>query len=259
VAELRSYALAAQSGNHATVQLPNFETEMSILTHFTGIANVHLITGARGVVVVDAGMPHQARWILAKVRALGYSPGDVRLILVTHGHIDHAGSAVALRRLTGAPIALHRADAPLVAARHWRIPPARNARVEVGARIVERLGRLVPLETFAPDLWLDDSLSLSEFGIDGQIVHTPGHTHGSVSVALADGCVLVGDAILNLVRVSFPLVWEDAAAARESACRIQSLRPKRVYTGHGRTFSRVQLDAFVEKVKRSSFVSSAAE
>lgn len=223
---------------------------MSIDTLFTGFANTFLLTGEHGVVVVDAGMPHQAARILRAVRAAGYKPAEVRLILLTHGHIDHAGSAAALRRLTGAPIALHRADAALVATPGLKMPPARTRNVNRLTGLIRKLGWLVPLETFVPDLWLDEFTSLREFGLAGRIVSTPGHTAGSITLALSDGTCLVGDAVLNLVRVSFPLWWEDPAAARESARKIQALRPRVLYTGHGRPFDAAALDDFVAKISQ---------
>jgi hydroxyacylglutathione hydrolase len=219
---------------------------MNVNTIFTGVANTHLVESERGVIVIDAGMPRQARRIVNAIRALGHSPQDVRLILLTHGHIDHAGSAVALKRFTGAPIAMHRADARLTATRDLKIPPGRNARTDVVGRTIAKFGWAVPLETFTPDVWLEDGQSLRDFGIDARVVHTPGHTAGSVSLAFDDGAVFVGDAILNLLHVSFPLFWEDAVAARESACRIRALQPRVCYSGHGRAFDLNALDVFVE-------------
>jgi hydroxyacylglutathione hydrolase len=218
---------------------------MRIHTLFTGIANTHIVEHSRGVIVVDAGMPRQARHIENKIRALGHSPEDVRLILLTHGHIDHAGSAVALKRLTGAPIALHRADARLTATRDLKIPPGRSGAIDAVGGVLRAFGWAVPLETFTPDVWLDDGMSLRDFGFDARVVHTPGHTAGSVSIAFDDGTVFVGDAILNLLHVSFPLWWEEPAAARESACRIKSIQPRVCYSGHGRPFDSNALDAFL--------------
>jgi hydroxyacylglutathione hydrolase len=218
---------------------------MNVNTIFTGVANTHLVESERGVIVIDAGMPRQARRIVNAIRALGHSPQDVRLILLTHGHIDHAGSAVALKRFTGAPIAMHRADARLTATRDLKIPPGRNARTDVVGRTIAKFGWAVPLETFTPDVWLEDGQSLRDFGLAARVVQTPGHTAGSISVAFEDGTVFVGDAILNLLHVSFPLFWEDAAAARASACRIRALQPRVCYSGHGRAFDLNALDAFV--------------
>lgn len=218
---------------------------MQIHTLFTGIANTHIVEDTKGVVVIDAGMPHQARRIVNQVRALGHSPQDIRVILLTHGHIDHAGSAVALRRLTGAPIALHRADARLIATRNLKIPPGRTSTVDAVGGVLRAFGWVMPLETFTPDVWLDDGMSLRDFGIDARVVHTPGHTMGSVSVAFEDGTAFVGDAILNLLHVSFPLWWEDPACARESACKIRALEPRVCYSGHGKAFDFKALDEFV--------------
>ena len=78
---------------------------MMIHTLFTGVANTHIVETQNGLAIIDAGMPHQAAAILKRIRALGHSPQDVRVILLTHGHIDHAGSARLLKRLTGAPVA----------------------------------------------------------------------------------------------------------------------------------------------------------
>ena len=180
-----------------------------------------------------------------KIRALGHAPEDLKLILLTHGHIDHAGSAVALKRLTGAPIALHRADARLTATRDLKIPPGRSGAIDAAGGVLRAFGWAVPLETFTPDVWLDDGMSLRAFGLDARVVHTPGHTAGSVSIAFDDGTLFVGDALLNVLHVSFPLWWEDPAAARESACRIKSIQPRVCYTGHGRAFDLSALDAFV--------------
>lgn len=219
---------------------------MKVHSLFTGIANTHIVENSRGVIVIDAGMPRQARRTMNALRALGHSPQDLKLILLTHGHIDHAGSAVALKRLTGAPIAMHRADARLTATRDLKIPPGRNARTDWVGRAIAKFGWMAPLETFAPDVWLEDGMSLRDFGLDARVVHTPGHTAGSVSLAFDDGAVFVGDAILNLLHVSFPLFWEDATDAHESACKIRALQPRVCYSGHGRAFDLNALDAFVK-------------
>ncbi len=219
---------------------------MNVHTIFTGVANAHIVETPQGLALVDAGMPRQATRILNRIRALGHSPQDVRVILVTHGHIDHAGSAVALKQLTGAPIALHPADVPLVATPDLKIPPGRTDAIDAIGRFISKFGWVVPLETFKPDICLVDGQSLLEFGLKAQVVHTPGHTSGSVTFHFEDGTSFVGDAILNLIRVSFPLVWEDRQAAYASACKIRSLNPKQIFTGHGRAFNLEQLERFVD-------------
>lgn len=218
---------------------------MRVETLFTGVANTHIIENENGIVIIDAGMPHMTQRILGKIRARGYAPQAVRLILLTHGHIDHVGSAVALKRLTGAPIALHAADIPLTATRALKIPPGRSPSTETIGKVLRALGWLAPIDTFEPDILLEEGQSLRDLGFDARVVHTPGHTAGSVTFVTQDGAAFVGDAILNLVHVAFPLFWEDANAAHASACKIQSLNPRVCYSGHGKAFALQELDAFV--------------
>jgi glyoxylase-like metal-dependent hydrolase (beta-lactamase superfamily II) len=74
---------------------------------------VHLIEGRDGVVLVDAGAPRKEELILRRLREIGRD--DLRLIYITHDHLDHYGSAAAVKRSTGAAIAVHEADAEAMA------------------------------------------------------------------------------------------------------------------------------------------------
>jgi hydroxyacylglutathione hydrolase len=85
-------------------------------------------------------------------------------ILVTHAHIDHVGGALKLKRLTGAPILLNENDLPLL---------------KIMAEQAEWLGVETP-ETEAPDASLADGLTVGLESFPAQVVHTPGHTQGSV-------------------------------------------------------------------------------
>jgi glyoxylase-like metal-dependent hydrolase (beta-lactamase superfamily II) len=141
---------------------------------------------------------------------------------------------------------MHRDDVRLTTTPSLKIPPGRNTATNFIGATMRALGWLVPLETFTPDIVLSDGQSLRELGLDARVVHTPGHTAGSVSFLFDDGTMFIGDAILNLVRVSFPLYWEDPAAAKASACRIAACQPRVCYTAHGRAFDLNALENFVD-------------
>src|SRR5437868_805450 len=79
-----------------------------------GPVNAYLVDDGREVVVVDTGLPGSAPKLEAALREIGRKATDVRSIVLTHAHPDHAGSAAALRRLTGAAIYMHEADADLL-------------------------------------------------------------------------------------------------------------------------------------------------
>jgi len=92
-----------------------------------------------------------------------------------------------------------------------------------------------------PQLILQDEMDLAAYGIEGQIIPTPGHTAGSVSVLLAGGCALVGDMIFGgFVRKhspGFPYFCQDTEMASRSIQAILERRPKIFYAGHGGPFT----------------------
>ncbi|MBL9217428.1 MAG: MBL fold metallo-hydrolase [Opitutaceae bacterium] len=163
------------------------------------ISNCYLLLGEKPV-LVDTGAPGDLRTILAALKRRGLAPRDLALILLTHGHSDHAGCAAELRRRSGAQIAMHAGDAGLVRA-------GRNGVIAVQ----DTLGRILrpfvdePFEAFEPDLVFQEGIALEPYGLRGKVLPTPGHTAGSASVVLANGEALIGDVLRG------SLVWPNKA------------------------------------------------
>lgn len=177
---------------------------------------------------------------------LGYGPRDVRLIFLTHAHLDHVGSAAELRRRTGAPIGLHRADAAKARAGKHNLPTGRGAIGKVLERSFNGLRLGFRYEPFAPDILMDEGQTLREFGLDARVHYTPGHTRGSLSLALEHDVMVIGDAVINQVRVGMPMYGEDPALAYDSARKILAMQPRILYSGHGEPFSGAALARYFE-------------
>jgi glyoxylase-like metal-dependent hydrolase (beta-lactamase superfamily II) len=77
-------------------------------------ANVYLIRSSSGLTLVDTGMKDEADEIALQIQGRGFTLNEVRNIVLTHGHGDHAGSAAELSERTGAFVLAHEAEAPFI-------------------------------------------------------------------------------------------------------------------------------------------------
>lgn len=163
------------------------------------VSNCYLVVGEQPI-LVDTGAPGDLKRILAALRENEIEPGTIALILLTHGHSDHAGCAAELRRRTGAPIALHAGDAGL----------AREGKNGILAA-QDTMGRLLrpfldeQFEGFEPDILFNEGIAFEPYGVRGRILPTPGHTPGSVSVIFADGEAIIGDVLRG------SMIWPNRA------------------------------------------------
>lgn len=196
---------------------------------------------ADGVVVVDAGPRKKVGSFLAGLEHASIPPEDVQLIVMTHGHWDHVSSAGDMKSVTGAKLAMHEREISWLEQSITPFPPG----VTLWGRILSILAiPLMPFIKIPParvDLALgDEGMSLSDYGIPGRVLHTPGHSSGSVSVLLDSGEAFVGDLAMSgfPLRLSpgLPILAEDPAAVVASWKMLLEEGATKVYPAHGRPF-----------------------
>lgn len=199
-------------------------------------SNAYLIQG-RKTILVDTGSPREGVKILRGLAKLGIAPKDFSLILHTHAHFDHAGSTRELKRWIDVPTAIHEAEAAMLA----------SGRLEKPLTAITLEGKLLkpfmnsPFAPVQADILIKNEISLKEFGVDGKILFTPGHTAGSLSVLLNDGQAIVGDLLgggslggnLFPSRPRYHYFADDLAQMRASLKKILAFKPKKLYVGHG--------------------------
>ncbi len=194
------------------------------------VSNAYLIESADGLLLVDAGPPGAAQRILRRLAELGRD--DLRLIFITHAHIDHSGGAAAVRRATGAPIAIHSADAADLAAGATRLGSVhRSAWTRRPMPYVERLLRCEPA---APDLLVEDGERLPDSGMAAEVLHTPGHTAGSSTLLVEGRYAFVGDLLSSRGRPHIQRSYaQDWPRLAESVARLAARGPALALPGHG--------------------------
>ena len=187
-------------------------------------ANVYLVVIDDGLLVVDTGMPGNAQRIVAFIESIGHKPADLRYIVITHSDMDHVGSAARLKELTGAKVAIHKLDGPILSG---------EQRSPKGGALGLMLSRLVKTQPVVPDVLLEDGDRIGGL----LVMHVPGHTAGSIVLVRDDGVVFSGDALLSdnegRVRPPRPRLALDPVQAQASAERIKALPTKLLCAGHG--------------------------
>jgi glyoxylase-like metal-dependent hydrolase (beta-lactamase superfamily II) len=203
-----------------------------------GQANAFVIRGKRPI-LVDTGYPGSAPATIDKLARNGVDPSWLSLIIITHGHADHFGGAAEIKKQTGAPVAIHKLDAEALLEGHDPILKPTGIMGRIFMPLTSRTGPAAapPLK---PDILIGDEMDLRKFGVDGKVIHTPGHTPGSVSIILPTGEFIVGDLIMKGVvrfrQPNYPLYADDMAQLNKSLRLILRKKPVKIYCAHGGPF-----------------------
>ena len=205
------------------------------------MVNCFLILGKEGSILVDTGLPGSEAKIGKALRKHSLSFKDIMLIIITHAHVDHAGSAARMRELSGAPIVAHAGDL-----KHYtREVPMTFCPTGWFGHLFKATGLILqPYTAFRPDILLtnDEVLAIDYYGIPGVVKHTPGHTAGSITVELNTMDAMVGDLVASgiliggIVRTRHairPPFEDDPYAVAAEQLRLIDFGTKRFYMGHG--------------------------
>jgi hydroxyacylglutathione hydrolase len=208
-----------------------------------GVCNCYLIK-EKSAILVDAGPPKQEYKFIRKILSLGTEPEEVSLIVVTHGHIDHIGSLLGIKTVTGAEVLAHQREKDILEQAIWTLPGAVTSWGAFLLWLLKLAQKNIRFEPTPVDVEIMDSgFSLEGHGIKGRIVATPGHTKGSITLLLDSGEAFVGDLLMNGFPMrrgpGTPIFADDLKAVERSVQLLLEQGAKIFYPGHGEPFSAV--------------------
>lgn len=202
----------------------------------TAGSHMYLVESKGGLFAIDAGWPGYENKVLGVMKAIGRT--DLKMIIITHGHFDHYASAAAIKKLTGAKIAIYKEDADAMAKGKTPLKKIRSWGwfAKVFLPIGEVAMRVRPVKA---DILLNDGDRLEQYGIKGYVLHTPGHTPGSCSIIIEDSIAFVGDLITMTShpcsQFIFAFDWNQIA---QSLDKIKHINPVYTYSGHADRYIR---------------------
>jgi glyoxylase-like metal-dependent hydrolase (beta-lactamase superfamily II) len=190
-----------------------------------GDCNVYLVDGGSALALIDTGGGSGAKNILGNIKRMGFDPRKIIVAFNTHSHFDHIGGNYDIKKATGCRIAAHEAD--------------RLSIIELGENSLYDMARERGL-SFQPtdvEVTLVDGDEFQVGDVTLNIIHTPGHTPGCISLFMkeSDGktglfCGDMAGANGRLGYINGP--GFDLDNWKMSIKRMLELKPDRLYPGH---------------------------
>lgn len=221
-----------------------------IYRFYDRIVNWYLIDDGGHLTIVDSAFPRSWPAIQRGIASIGRQLGDVRAVLISHGHADHFGAAEDIRTSLGVPVHAHHREVPRINGEHKA-----GASYALVPKVIPHLWRpsawvyLVheTKEGFLTPKWVGAVTRVEDgqvLDVPGgpQVIYTPGHTNGHIGFHLpASGVLFSGDELVTtdpLLGRSGPRLMpsalnDDHAKARASLDRLDGLAADLLLPGHG--------------------------
>jgi len=203
-----------------------------------GMSNTYLVRGDDGYILIDAGLKGKSGSLYENLDDHKADISDIELIIITHVHTDHVGELKKLKERSGADVLVHREGVERLSNGHAEIPDGTSFITRIITRVMSLFSTGTSFDAVDPDLVIDDHFDLSSYGIQGEVIYTPGHTLDSICVIIEDRYCISGDTFFNnfLFHI-YPPLAEDEEMLLDSWKKIAEYDCDFYYPGHGDMFT----------------------
>ncbi|MGA2142496.1 MAG: MBL fold metallo-hydrolase, partial [Brevinematales bacterium] len=200
-------------------------------------------------ILIDSGCSGDFHKIEEALDNAGCLPGNLKLIIITHGDGDHTGSASYIRNKYDSVIAMHKYDSDMAESFDKKTDRLKKRKAKglvsgimwktvmfISCMKFNREKEKAAFSGFKPGVYLDDGQDFNEYGFPAKVLYIPGHTNGSIGILTGTGDLFCGDLLYNYKK---PAVWpqgEDLKAIDSSVERLKKFKIGMVYPGHGKPF-----------------------
>ena len=200
--------------------------------------NSYLIKTNKGYILIDTGYSTTRKELVKQLEDVGCTPGNLKLILVTHGHFDHTGNCAFLHKKYGTPIAMHKGDLQMVETGDMFYN--KNIIMRTFGKILFFILLRGAFEKFTPDILIEDKYNLTPYGLEAEIIQLPGHSEGSIGLLTPDNNLICGDLLTNLKKPQKNTLIDNQDKLDASVEQIKNLKIDKIYPGHGKPFTMEQ-------------------
>jgi glyoxylase-like metal-dependent hydrolase (beta-lactamase superfamily II) len=198
-----------------------------ILQVLSGRSNVFLVTLGGKNILIDTGPGFM--WKILNKRLATLNIETIDYLILTHTHFDHAANAQRIKEKYKARVIVHKNEASFLTTGENIVPQGTNLIAKTIVDIFAK--RFLSLSRYKPcqyDILIDNTFDLNSIGFNAYILHTPGHTTGSISIIVNNEIALVGDTMFGIFKWSvFPPFANDViqmirswGVLLETDCRI---------------------------------------
>lgn len=173
-----------------------------------GKNNAYLINYKNKNILADTCVKWDWRKLVRKLKKLNVHSID--LLILTHSHYDHAENALKIKKKYNAKTVIHNSEAGFLKKGETKIPKGTNRFTRFLTNKFSRFAfDKLKYDPCEPDILADNFFDLKEYGFNAYILHTPGHSEGSISVIVDNEIAIVGDAMFGALKWSIMIPFGD--------------------------------------------------